>query len=108
MGVGDRRRADLGHEPHSRLLLVLEAEVGDPDDVAVLCAGARQEPRHAEPLQLVVDVRQRLGGRDVVEGDHPLDLTADQTELVLADALDASALGLGAEDDDAFGLSAAR
>ena len=48
----------LATEPHSGLLLVLEAEVADPDDVALLRAGARQDPRHAEPLHLIVDVRQ--------------------------------------------------
>ena len=67
------------------------------------CAPARdQDPRDAEPLHLMVDVRQRLGRGDVVEGDDALDLAADQPELVLAEALDATAVRLGPDDDDAL------
>ena len=101
--VRQRRRADLRDDAHQRSVLVLEAEARDPHDVAVTRAGAGEHLRHAEALQLEVDVRQRLGRGDVVERDHPLHLPADQSELVLAEALDASALDLRADDHDALG-----
>ena len=93
--VGERRRADLDDDPGhgSDVRLVLEAEVADPDDVAVAGAGPGQQPGHAEPLRAGGRCRrQRLGCGDVVEGDDPLDLAADDAELVLADPLDADAL----------------
>jgi hypothetical protein len=42
-------------------------------------------------FELVVDVVERLGRGDVVQRHHALDLTADESELVLAEPLDASA-----------------
>src|SRR3954451_18447536 len=84
----------------SRLLLILEAEAGHPNDVAVLRARARQDLRYTEPLHLVVDVRQRLGRRDVVERDDPFQLPSDETELVLPQTLGASTFDLRPQDDD--------
>ena len=50
----------------------------------------------------MVDVRQRLGRGHVVQRHDPLDLAADEPELVIAEALDPATVGLRPDDDDAF------
>src|SRR5262245_23894989 len=76
---------------------------------------ARRRPRalqctcDAEALQPPVDVRQRVGGGDVVERDRPLHITTRETELVLIDALEAEAPWLGSQREEpvASGFGAA-
>src|SRR5680860_384080 len=56
----------------SQVGLVVEAEIADPDDVALGRPGAGEHLEHAHPLELVVDVPERHGRRHVVERDDPL------------------------------------
>ena len=92
----------LATSAHSDVRLVLEAEVGDPDDVAVAARRRAASSRGTPSRFSWWSMYDSASG--VVTS---LSATARSTwrpmhaELVLADALDADALGLGPEDDEA-------
>src|SRR3954453_10936228 len=84
--------------------LVLEAVGTDVDNVAFGGAGARQRLAHAEAAQPGVRVGQRVGVREVGQGDGPLGRPPVHPELTLAEAFDGDALGDGPVDHEAVGL----
>src|SRR5262245_9871780 len=87
---------------HGVVGTVFEAERADPDDVASARTRPGQQPVDAESLQAMADVRGSLERADVVERDSPLDITADDAELVLGHALDLGTGRLRPEQYDAL------
>lgn len=82
--------------------MVVERKTTDPDHVTVEHPGPGEKSRHTQLRQPLVDVRQSIGSRDVVQVDGALDLATVHAPLTLVDALDPRGVGLGAQDHVPF------
>src|SRR5215216_564091 len=82
-------------------LAILEAEVADPDDIAVGRTGAGEQLVDAESLQAVADVGGGVGRCDVVERDDALDIAPADAELVVPLPLDRGTCRHRPQQDDA-------